>query len=75
MATTKAHKGDDLDAAILVYLNKIPFSTTTEMVGKTLNIAWYTAQMHLFKLKEDGKIKYFKIGRQNQWIIASRLKT
>lgn len=43
------------------------------MVCKELNVAWYTAQMHLFKLKEEGKVRYFKIGRQNQWIIASRL--
>lgn len=65
---------EDIDEAIMVYLKGIPFSATTEMVGKDLKIAWYTAQMHLFKLKEEGKVKYFKIGRQNQWILASRLK-
>lgn len=68
-------RGDKLDEAILKYLEGIPFSATTEMVGKALNIAWYTAQMHLFKLKEEGKVKYFKIGRQNQFILASRLKS
>ena len=68
-------KTGNIDEAILTYLKDIPFSATTEMVGKNLKIAWYTAQMHLFKLKEEGKVKYFKIGRQNQWILASRLKT
>lgn len=70
----KRLKGEEIDAAILSYLESIPFSATTEMVGKALSIAWYTAQMHLFKLKEERKVKYFKIGRQNQWIFASRLK-
>ena len=32
-------KGDEIDKAILDYLKKIPFSATTEMVGKALNIA------------------------------------
>jgi hypothetical protein len=68
-------KTGNIDEAILAYLKGIPFSATTEMVGKNLKIAWYTAQMHLFKLKEEGKVKYFKIGRQNQWILASRLKS
>ena len=68
-------KTGNIDEAILTYLKGVPFSATTEMVGKNLKIAWYTAQMHLFKLKEEGKVKYFKIGRQNQWILASRLKT
>jgi Mn-dependent DtxR family transcriptional regulator len=67
-------KSEDIDKAIMDYMAKIPFSATTEMVGKELKIAWYTAQMHLFKLKEEGKVKYFKIGRQNQWILARRLK-
>ena len=67
-------KTENIDEAILAYLKGIPFSATTEMVGKNLKIAWYTAQMHLFKLKEEGKVRYFKIGRQNQWILASRLR-
>ncbi len=67
-------KTENIDEAILAYLKGIPFSATTEMVGKSLKIAWYTAQMHLFKLKEEGKVRYFKIGRQNQWILTSRLR-
>ena len=67
-------KTENIDEAILAYLKGIPFSATTEMVGKNLKIAWYTAQMHLFKLKEEDKVRYFKIGRQNQWILASRLR-
>lgn len=71
----KKLKKENIDKAILDYLREIPFSATTEMVGKALNIAWYTSQMHLFKLRDEGKIKYFKIGRQNQWILASRINS
>lgn len=66
-------RGDEIDKAIMVYMAKIPFSATTEMVGKELKIAWYTASQHLIKLEREGKIKYFRIGRQNQYILATRL--
>jgi Mn-dependent DtxR family transcriptional regulator len=67
-------KGEEIDKAILVYMAKIPFSATTEMVAKELKIAWYTAAQHLTNLEREGKIKYFRIGRQNQYILSSRLK-
>jgi hypothetical protein len=44
------------------------------MVAKATKTAWYTAQMHLMKLKDEGKVKFFRIGRQNQWILATRLR-
>ncbi len=44
------------------------------MVGIAIGIAWYTASQHLIKLEREGKLKYFRIGRQNQYILASRLK-
>jgi hypothetical protein len=64
----------NLDEEILKYLESIPFSATTEMVAKAVGCAWYTAQMHLMKLREEGKIKYFHIGRQNQFIHASKMR-
>ena len=65
----------EIDEKILAYLKRIPFSATTEMVAKDASLAWYTAQMHLHRLEKEGKVKYFKIGRQNQWILSSRLKS
>jgi hypothetical protein len=44
------------------------------MVAKAIGVAWYSAQMHLHKLEKENKVKYFKIGRQNQWILGSKLK-
>lgn len=67
-------KGKELDKKILEYLSKLELTATTEMVAKELGIAWYTAQMHLIKLRDEGKIKLYRIGRQNQWILNSRIK-
>ena len=67
-------KGEVIDKKILAYMAKISFSATTEMVAKELHVAWYTASQHLIKLERGGKIKYFRIGRQNQYILSSRLK-
>ncbi len=67
-------KGKNIDEEILKYMDTIPFSATTEMVAKAVGIAWYTAQMHLTKLRDEGKLKFFRIGRQNQFILASKMK-
>jgi Mn-dependent DtxR family transcriptional regulator len=67
-------RGEKIDKKIIEYLEKIEFSATTEMVAKAVGVSWYTAQMHLHKLERGGKIKFFRIGRQNQFILSSRLK-
>lgn len=67
-------KGEEIDKKILEYLKSIPFSATTEMIAKAIGVAWYSAQMHLHKLEKEGKVKFFRIGRQNQWILSSKLK-
>ncbi len=67
-------KGAEMDKKILEYLATVELTATTEMVAKALGIAWYTAQMHLQKLKDEGKITLYRIGRQNQWILADRIK-
>lgn len=67
-------KSEEIDKKILEYLSKVPLTATTEMVAKKLGIAWYTAQMHLFVLKDKGTVKMYRIGRQNQWILSSRVE-
>jgi len=67
-------KGEEIDKKILKYLEGIDFSATTGMVAKATKTAWYTAQMHLMRLEDEGKVKFFRIGRQNQWILATRLR-
>ena len=43
---------------------------TTEEVSKETDIAWHTAQVNLLKLVAEQKVKYKKVGRQNQfWLV------
>jgi len=63
----------EIDRRILGYLDEVELTATTEMTAKAVGVAWYTAQMHLMKLREEGKVKSYRIGRQNQWILAERV--
>ena len=56
-----------LKKKILEYLKEQDWPVTTEQVAKALNVSWQTAQMNLLKLLAEGKVKYKKVGRQNQW--------
>jgi predicted ArsR family transcriptional regulator len=58
---------------ILEFLKKQDWPVTTEEIAKELKISWQTAQMHLLKLLAEGKVKFKKIGRQNQWVIKKNL--
>jgi hypothetical protein len=69
----KGRRPVDIDEKILEYLGSVEFSATTEMVCKAVGVAWYTAQMHLNRLRDEGEVRFFKVGRQNQWILSSRL--
>jgi predicted ArsR family transcriptional regulator len=59
---------DDIDKQVLTYLRKEDWPVTTEMVAKALKVSWNTAQLHLYKLQAEGKVKGKKVGRQNQWM-------
>ncbi len=67
-------KPKDIEKGILDYLERLPLTATTDMVASELKISWATATSHLNKLKNEGKIKLYRIGRQNQWILAERIK-
>jgi len=70
----KQLRGEEIDEKILEYLSGLELTATTEMVAKELGIAWYTAQMHLIKLKDEGKIRVYRTGRQLQWILSERIE-
>jgi excisionase family DNA binding protein len=60
----------DIPKKILEFLSKQDWPITTEEVAKQLNLSWNTAQIHLLKLVTEGKVKFRKVGRQNQfWLI------
>ena len=57
---------------ILKFLEKQEWPVTTEQVAEAVDINWHTAQVNLLKLAADGKIKYKKVGRQNQfWLVRN----
>ena len=58
----------DIDRTILKYIDDSDWPVTTEMVAKGAGVSWNTAQIHLYKLQSEGKIKGKRVGRQNQWM-------
>lgn len=58
---------EDISKKILEFLKKQDWPVTTEEVAKEVGIAWHTAQVNLLKLVAEGKVKYKKVGRQNQF--------
>lgn len=59
---------------ILRVLKKKEWPVTTEDIAKELNISWNTAQIYLFKLVVEGKVKYKKVGRQNQFWLDKKYR-
>ena len=58
-----------IDEAILRYLKSQDWPVTTEMVAKDFKVSWNTAQVHLWKLASQGRVKGKRVGRQNQWVL------
>ena len=55
---------------VIEYLAKCDWPSTTEDIATEIDVSWNTAQVALLKLVHEGKVKYKKVGRQNQfWLI------
>ncbi len=65
---------DEIDAKILSYLKDQDWPVTTEMVAREAKVSWNTAQVHLYKLMAEGRVKGKKVGRQNQWVLCEKKK-
>ena len=63
-----ASKSYEIDKLILKFIEKSDWPVTTEMVADGVEVSWNTAQIHLYKLQAEGKIKGKRVGRQNQWM-------
>ncbi len=59
-----------LDQKTLEYLRSQAWPTTTEEIAKKVNVSWQTAQIHLLNMANSGKLKFKKVGKQNQWWIV-----
>lgn len=60
-----------LDDQILEFLSKQDWPVTSEAVARALHVSWNTAQLHLWKLVSEWKVKGKRVGRQNQWILVT----
>ncbi|MEK6946985.1 MAG: FaeA/PapI family transcriptional regulator [Nanoarchaeota archaeon] len=67
-------RNDENKEKILKFLEKQEWPVTTEEVAKETRIAWHTAQVNLLKLVAEGKVKYKKVGRQNQFWLVQKYK-
>jgi len=64
----------EIQKKILEYLSKQEWPGTTEDIARNVKISWNTAQLHLIKLQMQSKVKFRRVGRQNQWWINKNYK-
>lgn len=64
----------DLKKEIIDFLSKQEWPATSEDIAKGVGISWNTAQVQLLKLQTEGKVKFRKVGRQNQWWLDKKYK-
>ena len=57
----------DIGEKIIEHMKTLEWPSTTEDIANAVNISWNTAQVWLLKLQAQGKVKFRKVGRQNQW--------
>jgi len=65
---------DDTRNKIIAFLEKQDWPVTTEEVAKQMKLSWNTAQVHLLKLLAEKRVKYKKVGRQNQFWLVRKYK-
>jgi len=65
-------RGTEIQEKILEYLRKLEWPATTEDIAKGVDISWNTAELHLVKLQAQNKVKFRKVGRQNQWWLIKK---
>jgi len=58
---------DKIREKILNFMKDLEWPSTTEDIAKGAKVSWNTAQVHLLKLQSEGKVKFRRVGRQNQW--------
>lgn len=67
-------RGEGIQREILDYLRRQEWPSTTEDIAKGVGISWNTAEIHLMKLQVLNKVKFRKVGRQNQWWLNKSYK-
>lgn len=67
-------KQEETQRKIMKYLKAQEWPSTTEDVAKGVGISWNTTAIQLVKLQMQNKVKFRKVGRQNQWWDGSSYK-
>lgn len=67
-------RGSEITKKIIEFLQKQDWPSTTEDIGNGVGVSWQTAQIHLFRLQSEGKLRYRKVGRQNQWWLEAKYR-
>ncbi len=65
---------EDIQNCIIDYLKKQEWPSTSEDVAKGCKLSWNTANFHLHKLEHQGKVKFRRVGRQNQWWLEAKYR-
>jgi predicted ArsR family transcriptional regulator len=68
-------RGEEIQKKILKYLEAQEWPSTTEDIASGVEISWNTAELHLTKLQMQDRVKYRKVGRQNQWWLNKSYKS
>ncbi len=63
----KKRSAEEIKRDILEFIESLDFPTTTEGIAKGVGLHWYAASFYLGQLKEEGRVFFKRIGRQNQW--------
>ena len=64
----------NIEEKIIEHMKTLKWPSTTEDIAKAVGITWNTAQVHLKNLQIEGKVKFRRVGRQNQWWEAKNFK-
>lgn len=60
-------RGKGIQDKIVEYLKDQEWPSTTEDIARNIGVSWNTAEIHLVRLQVENKVKFRKVGRQNQW--------
>ena len=61
-----------LDKSILQYLKQtFPKPVSTRELSENLQMAWHTADRYCLKLKLQGKVDFFTIGKSTAWFLVN----